>query len=363
MNKHTRLIVSLLFIGIIVLAVAITRFYSRTEKSAVSSGAQTVIEKKLNFDGSGNRAFQNSDGLVGIIDSSDRVIVSPEWQSIKFTNNKDICIASKRVRGKELFGCIDYEGNIVVPFVYSNIDPVSSAERVLYIAQAADKSSSVVYNSNFDPCFSRAWDSCKYSSGELTVTAGSGSYTYLVRNSVFIFKNAVIDGTVLDLPYSVNVMTSGLTVPMMEKISEYVGKYIEFAYQRDPKEAEKLLSEMNVSSNENFKGLFSDEKRVTTKKLLGLSDITVTASPSSGKLPKYKVTLTAATGITYKNEENQPKRLKGNYKAVIMFSGSSDSDFKAISGSFTDEKPDYPIPAPEAQTDAQSETEAQTEEN
>ena len=89
MNKHTRLIVSLLFIGIIVLAVAITRFYSRTEKSADSSKSQNGIVKRLNFDSSGNRAFKNGEGLVGIIDSSERIIVSPEWESIRFTNNKN----------------------------------------------------------------------------------------------------------------------------------------------------------------------------------------------------------------------------------------------------------------------------------
>ncbi|MCR4638462.1 WG repeat-containing protein [Ruminococcus sp.] len=356
MNKHTRLIVSLLFIGIIVLAVAITRFYSRTEKSAVSSGSQTVIEKRLNFDSYGNRAFQNSDGLVGIIDGNDRVIVSPEWQSIKFTNNKDRCIASKRIRGNELFGCIDYEGNIVVPFVYSKIDLKSSAERVFYIADTADKKSSVVYNSDFTPCFSRAWDSCEYENGELTVTAGSGTYTYIVKNSVFIFKKATVNGNVLDLPYTVEVNASGLTVPMIEKISKNVGKYIEFAYQRDEQAAEKLLSEMDISSKTDFSVLFPNEKKVTSKKLLGLSDITVTSAPSSGKLPQYMVTLKALTGITYKNEENKPKRLKGEYEAVIMFTGTSEDDFKAVSGSFLKDKPDYPAPAPESQPDTQPET-------
>ena len=359
MNKQTRLIVSLLFIGIIVLAVAITRFYSRTEKSADSQKSQNDIEKRLNFDSSDNRAFKNGEGLVGIIDSSERIIVSPEWESIRFTNNKDRCIASKRIRGKELFGCIDYEGNIVVPFVYSNIDLISSAERVIYIAHAADKKSSVVYNSDFSPCFSRAWDSCEYNSGELTVTAGSGSYTYLVKNSVFVFKNAVITGEALKCDYSINVKASGLTVPMIEKINENVKKYIEFAYERDAKKAENLLSEMDISSKEDFHCLFPDEKRVTTKKLLGLSDITVTSAPSSGKLPQYMVTLKALTGITYKNEENKPKRLKDKYEAVIMFTGSSEDDLKLISGYFIDEKPDYPIPAPEAQPDAQPETEPQ----
>ena len=348
MNKHTRLIVSVLFIGIIVLAVAITRFYSRTGKSAVSSGSQIIIEKKLGFDSSGNRAFQNNEGLVGIIDSSERVIVSPEWQSIKFTNS-DKCIASKRIHGKELFGCIDYEGNIIIPFVYSNIEVAASAGRVLYIAQAADKKSSVVYNSDFVPCFSRAWDSCSYNNGDLTVTAGKGNYTYYVRNSDFIFKNAVLEDVCLDCPYSVNITASGLTLPMMEEISSTIGKYIKYAYSADSKEAKKNLAEIKGATADKFTTLFGDEERVTSRKLLGLSDISVISSESEDGVPHYTASVTADTRITYRNEENNPKRLYGKYKAVIEFAGSNESDFRAVYASFVDTKPDYPEAAPEIQ--------------
>lgn len=353
MNKHTRLIVSVLFIGIIVLAVAITRFYSRTEKSAVSSGSQTVIEKKLGSDSAGNRAFQNSEGLVGIIDSSEHVIVSPEWQTIRFTSNSDCCIASKRIQNQELYGCIDYAGNIVVPFVYSDIKQASSAERVLYIAQTYDKQSSVVYNSSFTPCFSRAWDSCKYNNGELTVASGSDTYTYTVKNSDFLFKKAVIQGTCKNHPFSVDVEAPGLTIPMMEKIRDTVAQYINYAYARSNKDAERLLSEMDIASREDFHTLFPNEKKITAKILLDLQDIVVTSSKSrSDNKTHYNVSLTARTKIIYRNEVNYPTHLIDNYKANIEFTGSSEEDFKAISGKFLAEKPNYP----ETQSETQPET-------
>ncbi|WP_455529821.1 hypothetical protein [Ruminococcus sp.] len=44
MNRNMRLVVSVLFIVIIVLAVAITRFYSKTEKSAYDISSQPVVE-------------------------------------------------------------------------------------------------------------------------------------------------------------------------------------------------------------------------------------------------------------------------------------------------------------------------------
>ena len=124
MTKHMRLVVSVLFIVIIVLAVAITRFYSSTGKSTELSGTQPAIEKILDDDKSGNHIFQNDSGMYGIIDSNERVIVYPEWNELKFTES-GLCIASKRIRGKMLFGGIDYEGNISLPFVYSDISRIN----------------------------------------------------------------------------------------------------------------------------------------------------------------------------------------------------------------------------------------------
>ena len=74
MTKHMRLVVSVLFIVIIVLAVAITRFYSSTGKSTELSGTQPAIEKILDDDKSGNHIFQNDSGMYGIIDSNNLII-------------------------------------------------------------------------------------------------------------------------------------------------------------------------------------------------------------------------------------------------------------------------------------------------
>ncbi|WP_303836739.1 WG repeat-containing protein [Ruminococcus flavefaciens] len=350
MNKQTRLIVSVLFIGIIVLAVAITRFYSRTEKSAVSNGSQTIIEKKLGFDSAGNRAFQNSEGLVGIIDSSEHVIVSPEWQTIKFTSNSDRCIASKHLHNKEMYGCIDYEGNIVVPFVYSDIKQAASPERVLYIARTDDKKSSVVYNSNFDPCFSRAWDNCSYANGELSVTSGSSTYTYHVTSSEFIFDHAVINGTCKNCPYSMKITAQGLTIPMMEKIRDTVEKYLEFAYEMDDAKALKLLDELGNAPENAFRRLFPDEKNITLRKLIALTEISVQPKESNDKIPHYEASVTADTGIIYKDQNNQRNKIRDDYKAVIEFTGSSDTDLKAVSGAFEQEKPNYHETEPEPET-------------
>ena len=69
MTKHTRLIVSVLFIVVIILAIAITRFNSKNDKGSLNGTMQPAVAKKLGTDDSGNRIFQDTNGLYGILDN------------------------------------------------------------------------------------------------------------------------------------------------------------------------------------------------------------------------------------------------------------------------------------------------------
>ena len=86
MNKHMRLLFAALIIVIIVLAAAITRFYSHTDNNVYEGGSQSAIAKKLDIN-SGYILFQDSSGMYGLADSSERVVVSPEWESLRFTDS------------------------------------------------------------------------------------------------------------------------------------------------------------------------------------------------------------------------------------------------------------------------------------
>lgn len=349
MNKHTRLIVSLLFIGFIVLAAAITRFYSNSEKISVSSGSQTVIAKKMAIDGAENRIFQASDGSIGIIDSSERVIVSPEWKSIRFTNG-EMCIASKDIHGKELFGCIDYEGNITVPFVYSDISPVSGANQMFYIARTSDNKKSVVYDNDFTPCFSRAWDTCEYSAGRLSASSENGDYTYLVKSDGFALSTASVKGSVLDHSYTLTASGyQGLTAPMIEKMDSATRKYIEYAYKGNS----DVLSDIDKTDDAVFLTIFPEEHNITSKRLTDITSATIKHKTSAEGVSYYSVIISATTSIVYKNQEGKTKRLRDDYTASVEFTGSSANDLKAVKGSFLKDKPDYPAPEPQQETTAQ----------
>ena len=150
-----KLVISALFIVIILLAVAITRFYSDPKQSTSDTWTTSGEIQEISSDSDGNKIFRGDSGLYGIIDQSSRIIVADEWDLLEFTGNGK-CTASKSVRGKKLSGCIDYEGNIVVPLIYKSISRHRAGNFTFYLAQAESDGSCVVYDEDFTPCLGRS---------------------------------------------------------------------------------------------------------------------------------------------------------------------------------------------------------------
>ena len=295
----------------------------------------------IDSDSSGNRIFRDNGGLFGIIDSNDRIIVAPEWLDLKFADG-NICIAKQRIDGNLLSGCIDYEGNISVPFIYQNIEYHQEEEFSFYIADSANDNSHVIYDSRFVPCFSRAWESCNISDGEITLKTNNGTYEYAISKDGFRLKSAEVIGKTMERSYVIDIssriLLSKLSVSMIEKIAEDTEKYIEFAYTGN----DEILSDITTGRRSSFTQLFPDDHKILSKKLLNISEISIYSVRSEDHTPHYAVSVTADTKIEYSDEANGKNTLKDEYTAVVEFSGYSENDLTAVSGSFTQEEPEYP---------------------
>ena len=295
----------------------------------------------IDSDSSGNRIFRDNSGLFGIIDSNDRIIVAPEWLDLKFADG-NICIAKQRIDGNLLSGCIDYEGNISVPFIYQNIEYHQEEEFSFYIADSANDNSHVIYDSRFVPCFSRAWESCNISDGEITLKTNNGTYEYAISKDGFRLKSAEVIGKTMERSYVIDIssriLLSKLSVSMIEKIAEDTEKYIEFAYTGN----DEILSDITTGGRSSFTQLFPDDHKIFSKKLLNISEISIYSVRSDDNTPHYAVSVTADTKIEYSDEANGKNTLKDEYTAVVEFSGYSENDLTAVSGSFTQEEPEYP---------------------
>lgn len=341
MSKQMKLVISALFIVIILLAVAITRFYSDPKQSTSDTWTTSGDIQEISSDSDGNKIFRGDSGLYGIIDQSSRIIVADEWDLLEFTGNGK-CTASKSVRGKKLSGCIDYEGNIVVPLIYKSISRHRAGNFTFYLAQAESDGSCVVYDDDFTPCLGRSWDSCSFDSGELTLTSGNGTYTYSVSDSGFSLRLARLADSALDAPFQVDIssriLLSKLNAAILEEMISDTGRYIEFAVTGNS----DYLSGIRTSGAAVFTPLFSGENNIITKKLISVPDIYLYSVRTEDSIPHYAVSVTAEVEITSKRQDGSRETFSGQYKAVVEFRGSSEADLAAVSGAFVDEKPDYP---------------------
>ncbi|MBR4627628.1 MAG: hypothetical protein IKO47_08025 [Ruminococcus sp.] len=363
MNKHMRLVASLLFIVVILLAIAITKFYSDTSKNTSRNSAQTDIERRLGSDSAGNRIFEDSAGNYGVLDSSDRVIVPAEWLELSFAG-EGRCIAAKRISGKVLRGCVDYEGNIDVPFIYRSITPFRSGEQTLYIAESGIDSSFVVYDKDFSPFFRNVWSECSISGNEMLLKCDDGTYLYETRSDGLRMKEAELTCKALGCENRLTVKSQLILDKLDPELLRYIvsaaGKYLGFAYTGDG----SYISEVRTGGRPAFTKLFPEDKRIIDKKLLGIEEIFMYSSGSDNGIPVLSVGILAKTEIKYKTDgSDKPEVLTDSYRCTVKFSGTTGSDITALSGSFELAEPKYPEPEQQSarQPDAPGETEAQFE--
>lgn len=341
MNKRTRLVVSMLFAVLIILAAAITRFYVVFPEKNDPRDKQPEIAALLETDDNGCSVFRSESGEVGILRSG-RVTAAPEWKELTFAGDGR-CIAGKKLGGRVLYGCIDYEGNVTVPLVYQSIAKHKVGGQELYIAESPDRMAVVVYDGDFQPCFRNGWKSCTVGESEITLTDDLGSYVYTVTSGGMLFKSANISGSMLDCDYDISVysrvLLSKLSVPMIGRMMSDTERYFEFAFSGD----DTLLPETS-GGRSGFVPLFAGDEKILSRRLTRLSNVYIYSVSSRDGAPVFETAATADIEITYIGADGKTERLTQQSKAAVRFRGSSEADLTAVSGAFSKEKPDYPDP-------------------
>lgn len=346
MNKHTRLLVSLLFAVIIILAVGITRFYIDVSKDTAISSKTAEIVRVLDSDTSGNRIFEDGNGLFGIVDKSNHVIVEPQWLSLSFTEGEK-CIASKHIGGKVLTGCIDYEGNAVVPLIYKSMTAHSFDGFQFYAAETDADGSCIVYDADFNPCFMRSWDSCTINGDSLILESGDCSFTYKYGGSGFTCTYASINGQACGKEFNLNIssriLLSKLNSFMLEKIALGISGYLEFALSGDQSFLSGITEPKNYSS---FTKLFPEDEKILSVSVNKIPNIYIySEKPDSASRQNYSVSIITELLIKYTDESGNNESMTGSYRAVLKM--TADSRITAQSGTFLLSQPTYPADEPE----------------
>ena len=339
MNKRTRLIVSLLFVVLIIVAVAITRFYLNVPKDPAINGGNDNIEEVISTNSEGYSIIADSAGMCGIAHSG-RISAVPEWESLSFAGDY-FCIASKKIGDSLKYGCIDFDGNAVVPFVYRKIEKIIMGGSDFYCAQAESDNSCVVYNSDFVPCFSKSWQKCDFTEEELRLSSKNGSYAYIMSSEGLLFKNANYSGSMMNRPYELNiysrVLLSKLTPTMIEEMLHFTEIYVEYAFRKNDDEISSTGVDMR-----NYSALFSDSQEIVSKRLTAIPEIHIYNVGSENGAALYEVSVSADTEILYTAENGKTERCTNTVTASVRFRGSYETNLEAVSGSFEPQVPDYP---------------------
>ncbi|MBR1738929.1 MAG: hypothetical protein IJ737_01440 [Ruminococcus sp.] len=347
MSRRSKLIIPVLVIVLVALAAAVVRFYLSVPDNISGGGSQTDIVRRLSSDADGNKVFEDSSGMCGVIDSGNRVIIAPEWLELTFTGN-ETCIASRRIGGRILTGCVDFDGSMTVPFIYSSITKHTAGETVFYIAEADADGQYVIYSRDFVPVFRQSWSGAEFSGDELTLIDAGGKFTYVFGDEGgMTMKNARVSGTAMTRSYTLDVssrvLLQKLTPSMLEEIAADTSVYLEYAFTGN----DDLLSELTTGSRGGFQTLFPDDHKILEKKLKGIKEIYLYSSKTDDGTPGFAVSVTADTELTYSDEtDGVTKTLRDCYTAVIKFAGWSVSDLSAAAGSFLETDPDYPDSVP-----------------
>ena len=342
MNKHTRLIVTLLFAVMLILAAAISRSFLAGKDDSLGN-RNTSENNRVLSENKGYCIITDDSGSYGIADSSGRTIVSPEWSSLEFAGD-NCCIASMMIGGKLLSGCIDYEGNITLPFIYKDIR--LAGNNPYYIARS-ENGSFTLLSQQMRPVIRREWDSCSFSGSDITLANDTGSFTYTCGENGRLLSRASVSGETMmrrfTLDVTSRVLLSKLSAQMLEDIVLDTGNYLEYAYSGD----DEILSQLTTGRRSSFVQLFPDDHKILSKRLMGISDIYIYSLRSDDSIPHFAASVVADTEITYTDDSAKVKSLRDEYKAVIEFSGSSDMNFTAVSASFEKTAPDYPAAVPD----------------
>lgn len=336
MNKHTRLAVTLLFAVLLIFTSGFTQSYFGTSVSSDNSSETVEIIRKLDADENGTFIFESSSGLYGIADSNNTVVAAPEWSLIKFTEGQ-YCIASKYIGETLLTGCIDYDGNISVPFIYSGIKQYRFDGITVYAAKSDSDDSYVLYDEDFNPLFMRSWDSCSVSDNSITLSDDTGTFVYTGGEKCLIFKRADVNGSVFGTSFQLSVysrlLLSKLDCNMLESMVSDISDYMEYALTDD----KSYISGFNTNG---FLSMYPEDEKIISRSLTGISDIFILAEKNENGEQYYTATVSVETDIEYTDDSGAFRTAENQCQAVLKFV-QHESELTAVSGTFTKSVPDY----------------------
>ena len=186
MSSRSKLLISVLFIAAIILCIALTRMYLDGAKNTGHTDANDQVKSIVRTYGS-MRVFESTNGYYGILNEDDAVMIEPEWMEVLDVTDS-LVVVSRRIEDAVLIGGIDYEENVVLPFVFSSMEPVGNG---YFLGTVAEDDSILVYDRAFRLAFPRSYEKAEADdSGMLSLTVSDCAFDYYLGGDSPVLRRA-----------------------------------------------------------------------------------------------------------------------------------------------------------------------------
>ena len=140
--------------------------------------------------------------MYGVADSSGNMVIEAMWKHLCFIGT-DYVVATQTEAGGGQTGILDLEGNVIVPFVYSEIQTLTSS---FYLASFADSSCGrfVLYDDSFRAENACTWDDCQAEKDQITLRKGKDSFSFVISDDTLTLKKMELIRTDENTTFSVN---------------------------------------------------------------------------------------------------------------------------------------------------------------
>lgn len=275
MSSRAKFLISLLFIVVIILCVCLTKFYYDVSQNTGNHNDEDRIDSVLSRYSSGLQLFQSTDGYYGLLDEEGAIVIEPEWMEI-LAVTEDTILVSKQMDDVVRIGGIDYEENVVIPFAFRSMEPLSDA---YYLGIVAEDGSCILYDSKtFEPVFSNSWDSVEYSGEYLYLERSGCLFTYRIHEDKQVFQEAAMVSSVGSLTMEWNVRSSvylsELGIEGLTEIGEHLTAYMDMLLDSN------FSGLMQISDSQYISGL-SINDAFTDAVFETISDVSFSGSYSS----------------------------------------------------------------------------------
>lgn len=340
MSKHLKIFVSALFMVIIILAVCITRFYFDVSKNTGNNTSTADIYSKSEQKVNGMCIFESENSLFGVIDEDNNIILESQWQSVEIENN-GFFIVSDVFRDDTLYGCLDSEGNTIVPFIYSGFEKFGTEDMLFYIGKISDSDSCIVYDSDFNPCLGRVWDSFEIDGNKIKLYYNDNVYSYFADSDGISLKSVIIKNKAMNRRYSISsssrIILSKLDYVSLEKISDCISAYLNYSFTGNCSFMDDYVSSEKFQECREF---FSDYPEVTSKKLREVKDVSIYQEKLEDGSQYITASVKIRAAVSCETDEGSVD-LTDNYRAVIRFEEKEFGTVNMISASFSDDEIEY----------------------